>query len=661
WQSPQGHQTVSTIVKKRIPQWPNGLYLAQKKLIVRILDGEDIVCCMATGGGKSALFAVPIVVLLELARNPALYPDLPSRALPVGIVVTPTKGLAANIVLELKNLGVSALSYCHEMVTEARKTGRNLAREIGDCATWNVICVDPEHLRDKAWRDITANNIFRANIVYGCTDEAHLIRDWGAEFRPQFRHIGTFFRGRLPSSVSIMALSATILPGAPLKSICSSLGMSGDNFYLLRLSNERLNTQLILEPLENGVGGKVFPQLLAILNSGRKAIIHCRTIDDVLRVFLYLWKCLPPGPHRLHRLKTYHSLRSVEDNAEILRLLAEDPVCQVAIATVALANGLNVKPVLDSISIGCPETLEQMLQEKGRAGRDAETAARGYVLYQPSVLAAAEKQLDATSHAAPASNTTRKKAPAKPLQQAKVEFLTEKICLNAAVNRVFENPPLNISSLDCIAAERPLPCSLCAARNNIVLDFPAPPLPPNVYFPPFTAPIDDQQTTPTDKKSRLTQKERKQVEPMLIQFGETVRRAQRKLSAHANRPKSAFFPSSVQKSLLDSLLTFESFNDLASHVKSWTFAAGYQVRLYALVHELRTTIQLQREEAQEKKKGEGLRDDEASSESSDEEAQNHPRSSPIPPPPKRPRHALNEITNEERPARKPTKKAMTKR
>lgn len=98
WQSPQGHQTLTAIVKKRIPQWPNGLYAPQQKLIVRILDGEDIVCCMATGGGKSALFAVPIVVLLELAQNPDLYPDLPSRALPVGIVITPTKGLAANIV-----------------------------------------------------------------------------------------------------------------------------------------------------------------------------------------------------------------------------------------------------------------------------------------------------------------------------------------------------------------------------------------------------------------------------------------------------------------------------------------------------------------------------------------------------------------------------------
>jgi superfamily II DNA/RNA helicase len=53
---------------------------------------------MATGGGKSALFAVPILILREMARNCHLYRDLPTRALPQGIVVTPTKGLAANII-----------------------------------------------------------------------------------------------------------------------------------------------------------------------------------------------------------------------------------------------------------------------------------------------------------------------------------------------------------------------------------------------------------------------------------------------------------------------------------------------------------------------------------------------------------------------------------
>jgi hypothetical protein len=84
----------------------------------------------------------------------------------------------------------------------------------------------------------------------------------------------------------------------------------------------------------------------------------------------------------------YHSLRSYE-NEEILRLLDEDPECQVVIATIAFANGLNVKAILDSISLGIPDTVDH--------GRDPDTAARRVVLFQPIHLAAAEKQIAFTA------------------------------------------------------------------------------------------------------------------------------------------------------------------------------------------------------------------------------------------------------------------------
>ncbi|KAJ7608564.1 P-loop containing nucleoside triphosphate hydrolase protein [Roridomyces roridus] len=361
WCSPQGRQTITSITLKLVPQWPNGLYPYQLDLVARILDGQDLLCVQQTGGGKSALFAIPILVSQEMNRNPHLYPNLPTHALPQGIIVTPTKGLAANIVLELEQLGIKALAYCHETITEARKAGRNLVEEITECKTWSIVCVDPEHLRDKAWRQISDCAAYCARLVYGCTDEAHLINLWGAGFRPDFRHIGGFFRGRLPSSMSVFALSATLQPGTATQSV------------------------------------HVFPQLLFYLNSGRKAAIHCRTIQDVLRVFLYLWRSLPPGPHRLRRIKMYHSLRSTEENKAILKSLDEDPECQVVVATVAFANGLNVKSLLDSISLGFPETVDQLWQEKGRVGRNPDTVARGIVLYQPNARAAAEKQVAGAS------------------------------------------------------------------------------------------------------------------------------------------------------------------------------------------------------------------------------------------------------------------------
>ncbi|THU98200.1 hypothetical protein K435DRAFT_605301, partial [Dendrothele bispora CBS 962.96] len=93
----QGQEALKLIVKKLIPQWSDGLRDFQAEYIPLILDLFTIT---ATGNGKSALFAVPILVHTEISRNPDLYPSFSVniRKKPAGIVITPTKGLANNIV-----------------------------------------------------------------------------------------------------------------------------------------------------------------------------------------------------------------------------------------------------------------------------------------------------------------------------------------------------------------------------------------------------------------------------------------------------------------------------------------------------------------------------------------------------------------------------------
>ncbi|KAJ6583376.1 hypothetical protein DFH09DRAFT_1435763, partial [Mycena vulgaris] len=305
------------------------------------------------------------------------------------------------------------------------------------------------------------------------------------------------------------------------------------------------------------------------------------------------------------------------------------------------------------------------------------------VLFQPSALAAAEKQVAGLSNADSRSDsrtTTAKSKPkraAKPLEQGKAEILVEKICYIAAFNRIYKNPPLETSTLDCISAKRRLPCSLCAARNNIKLKFPAPPLPSGMELPLFIDLRTADRLSPLDKKLRLTKKERKQAEAVLLEFGGTVHRAERKLPANRNRPKSSYFPTSLVRAILDKLLTLDSLSTLETVLISWVFATGYRVRLYAVIHNLRATISSQRETARlernakqratrRKKKAvydseseDEVEMEESVEESNSEEEIDHPRSSPIPPPPKRTRRVLEEVTNDERPMRThpPAKKA----
>ncbi|KAF7970762.1 hypothetical protein HWV62_23100 [Athelia sp. TMB] len=268
WQDEIGLETIKAIISKKVPQWPTGLFDWQLPLIAKILDGESLLCCTATSDGKSALFGATAVILVEISQYPSLYPPLPRKDKPVSIVITPTKGLSSNIVYELEKLGIKALSYCSEVLTEARKTGRKLAQEIGDCE-WSVICVDPEHFAESEWHTITDNPIFRRNLFQSCVDEAHLINEWGEDFRLKFKLIGSFIRGRLPPRHSICALTATLQPGKATESICDSLGFFPGSFTEVRRSNERPNLQFVLDPLTVGLGGDEFPDLLKYLRSNR--------------------------------------------------------------------------------------------------------------------------------------------------------------------------------------------------------------------------------------------------------------------------------------------------------------------------------------------------------------------------------------------------------
>ena len=100
-------------VKKIIPTWTDGLHPVQLELVSAILDGQDIFCCTATGDVKSAALAVPGLFLLEYNARPDGYPGgLPTRKRPIGLVITPSKGLANNMAhfLPFSHVARSSLS-----------------------------------------------------------------------------------------------------------------------------------------------------------------------------------------------------------------------------------------------------------------------------------------------------------------------------------------------------------------------------------------------------------------------------------------------------------------------------------------------------------------------------------------------------------------------
>ncbi|KAJ7729326.1 P-loop containing nucleoside triphosphate hydrolase protein [Mycena metata] len=586
WQDPIGRHTIQTIVKKLIPKWTTGLRPVQEDLVSPILDGDDILCCTATGDGKSAAFSIPILVLNEYNANRHLYPHgLRTCQNPVGLVITPTKGLASNIVSELKQLGVSAFSYCRESLAESRRNGINLTDEIKTCEKYQVICVDPEHLRSKEWREISDSSIFRAHIFYAATDEVHLINTWGLEFRTDFGLIGLFVRGRLPSSISVVGLSATLAPGRATTAVCETLGLYGDAFHLIRRTNERPNVQFIMQVLGHGLSGYSFPDLLPFLQSGRKAVIFCPTIDMVFRVYVFIWRLQSRTADKLRRTRMYTSLCPAEYNQETLRLLKDDPYFQIVIATVAFSNGINATTLDDSITLSFPVTGDNAWQNGGRVGRKPGTK---QIANPPSAPITTKKL----------TKGGRQRGAVVSMDPLKARLLTEVTCLNAVVNDHYGNPPLNTSTIDCIAANRPLPCSLCLPRSGKTLVFAAPPDAPcfeALAIPAPPAPSTFPLRPP--KKNKLTKKERKPAAAALIEYRDTLCEEQHLIGNFTEHPISLFLPSTLQTTLLDKLITLESRTGFDTLIKDWRHRELHGTTLFTLISKLRADTHDQREAA----------------------------------------------------------------
>ncbi|KAF8205450.1 hypothetical protein K438DRAFT_2096825 [Mycena galopus ATCC 62051] len=243
-------------------------------------------------------------------------------------------------------------------------------------------------------------------------------------------------------------------------------------------TNEHPNTQFIMQTLSHGLAGYKFPDILLFLQNGRKVILHFDSLDMLFRCYVYIWCLQPASADKMCRTCMYTSLCSPEYNEETIRVIDNNPHCQIILATVAFANGINAKALLDSVLVGLSGSLDLMVQKLSWVGQDNNTQARGVVLIQKSTLKLAQKTLNSLSKP-PSSQPKKGKGSCKPksiegMDVCKAQFITESHCYTAFLNQYYQNPPLETSTLDCIAANRALPCILCLSHSSKTLQFPAP-------------------------------------------------------------------------------------------------------------------------------------------------------------------------------------------
>jgi ATP-dependent DNA helicase RecQ len=304
----------------------------QKEVISAVLAGQDCLCIMPTGGGKSLCYQLPAIARQGLT-----------------LVISPLIALMKDQVDALTHLGLKATFINSSLsLAEQRVRLTNLAG-----GQYHLVYVAPERLRNAHFLEALQGTPVQLLAV----DEAHCISEWGHDFRPDYARLGRF-RQRLKRPQTI-ALTATATPE-----------VRQDVIELLELDAPRIFVSGFARPnLQFAVGFPGNAQdkdtlLLEFLRENPGAgIIYASTRKKCGEVMTLISQALKRS------VGVYHAGLLPEERTRIQEQFMQDRL-QIVVATNAFGMGIDKRDLRFVVHYNLPGTLEAYYQEAGRAGRD---------------------------------------------------------------------------------------------------------------------------------------------------------------------------------------------------------------------------------------------------------------------------------------------------
>lgn len=312
----------------------------QLEVVLAALRGESVLFVSATGSGKSLCFQLPVL----LSRG-------------TGIVISPLKALMSQQVSGLQDKQIPGTFINGDLSPNEKKLRYRLLRR----GSFKFLYCTPERFDAEMVRPAEVEEICRTRPSYLVIDEAHCIDRWGKDFRPNYDRLGQV-RNML-GDPPVLALTATAGVESQ-KRICKSLGIP--DAHVIVTGVNRTNIALArLADVEEPERFRLISKLLESLSAGRAMLFvpTVRTGEQLQKGLRALGREVP----------FYHSQFGTANRRDMLlgqftgRL---EPPVNVVICTNAFGMGLDVPDVRLVVHWQHPASVEDYLQEFGRAGRD---------------------------------------------------------------------------------------------------------------------------------------------------------------------------------------------------------------------------------------------------------------------------------------------------
>ena len=343
----------------------------QQSITEAAMAGEHVLGILPTGAGKSVCYQVP--ALSRYDKTGALT-----------VVISPLVALMADQVAGMQAHDIDSCVTVNGLLSMPERSDALDRVRLGDAS---ILLISPEQLRSVS----VDRALQQREIGMWVLDEAHCLSRWGHDFRPDYRYVGRYIRKRAGKGPvpPVLCLTATAKPDV-VSDIVDYFRKEID--IKLRVFNGGARRTNIDFVVVQTTPGEKFEHIYQVLETDLPpdepggAIVYCATRRHTEEVARFL-------RDKGVRAEFFHAGLPPETKKNVQRSFIKGDL-QVIVATNAFGMGIDKPDVRLVIHADIPGSLENYLQEAGRAGRD-EQMARCVLLYTEEDV---ERQFSMAAH-----------------------------------------------------------------------------------------------------------------------------------------------------------------------------------------------------------------------------------------------------------------------
>lgn len=302
----------------------------QKEVVSAVMNGQDTLAILPTGTGKSLCYQLSGYLLDGLV-----------------LVVSPLISLMEDQVASLQRQGEKRVIALNSLLAAEEKEF-----VLQHLMHYKFLFVSPEILQNPK----VVSHLQQRTIALLVVDEAHCVSQWGIDFRPEYRQLGVV-KAQLESPVTL-ALTATATQA--VQEDIADLLLDSKKVQRFVYSMDRANIALFVETFTEDQARKERLREVLHMFAG-SGLIYCATRKKVEELYQML---------RSEFSVAYYHGGLPSNQRRVLQQQFLNGQLQFLIATNAFGMGINKEDIRLVLHYELPDSLENYVQEIGRAGRD---------------------------------------------------------------------------------------------------------------------------------------------------------------------------------------------------------------------------------------------------------------------------------------------------